>query len=86
MPGKHIKKLQKTAIFGTAHTLKLLMQKYKIFTMGHNITMHHILHPHSCCNITYCREMLFSGHIIINILDDGDDDDNNNNNSFCMKK
>jgi len=36
--------------------------------MGHNITMHHILCPHSGCNITYCREMLFSRPIIVNIL------------------
>jgi hypothetical protein len=39
IPGKpDIKELQKTVTLGTAHILReVLMQKYKMFIMGHNI-------------------------------------------------
>jgi len=64
----HQDKTENSHIWHCAHTSKLLMQNYKTFTLGHIIITHHILCPHSGCNITCCREMLFSRHIIVKIL------------------
>lgn len=66
IPGKHtIKKLQKTAILGTAYILqKVLAYKYKIFNTGSNIT---------CTINCYYRiaATLHTPEIIVNTLHKG---------------